>query len=94
MFGDGEGLNTEIKFAVGATYDAFIKAWGSFASEKLLFIDTWSELLTEYDIKTIAHATEHCIQTLKGPPTLPEFRTYCYRIKKQRTFNRSYSFKN
>ncbi len=81
MFGDGEGLNTEIKFVVGAAFDAFSKAWGDLASEKIFWIDTWSELLVEYDVRTIGHATEHCIQTLTRSPTLPEFKTYCKRIK-------------
>lgn len=81
MFGEGKGLDTEIKFVVAAAFDAFSKAWGDIASEKLFWVDTWSEPLAEYDAKTISHATAHCIQTLARSPTLPEYMTYCQRIK-------------
>ncbi len=80
MFGEGKGLNTEIKFVVATAFDAFSKAWGDLVSQKLSWVDTWAELLQQYDVTTIGHATEHCVQTLTRSPTLSEFRVYCQRI--------------
>ena len=81
MFDDKTGLNSEIKFAVGATYEAFHKTWGELSSNKVSWVNTWSEWLDGIDIKTIQHATEFCIQNLDDAPNLPVFIKYCTRIK-------------
>jgi hypothetical protein len=93
MFGDGDGLNSEIKFAVAAAYDAFSKSWGDLPSEKIFWVDRWSSLLNRFDVRTIGHATEYCVQSLtrahfaRVPNLLPK-------NKKQGTFNRSNNFKS
>ena len=80
MFGDGKGLDKEVKFSVAASYDAFNKKWGDLVSEKLSWVETWSDGLSGYSVQTIRQATDHCLNELSRSPTLPEFRIYCDRI--------------
>jgi len=79
MFGDKKGLSAEVKFSVNSVYDAFSNKWNDFDHDKLSWIDTWSELLSTYSIKSINKALEHCINNLNRAPSAFEFRTYCQR---------------
>jgi len=76
-----EGLDSEIKFVIAATYELFQRTWGDLHSEKIDWVDTWSGLLKSFDAKTIKYASEYCVQNLRGSPTLPIFRIYCQRVR-------------
>jgi len=81
MFDNKTGLNTEVKFAVAAVYESFNKKWEDFYYDKLSWIDTWSEILSDCNIDAIRAASEYSANNLQRSPTVFEFRTICQRIE-------------
>lgn len=90
MFGDKEGLNTDIKFAVSSIYDGFSNKWDNFDHDKLSWISTWSEVLSSFSVKQINIALQHCIKNINRPPSVFEFRTYCKRAQNNENMNAPY----
>jgi hypothetical protein len=72
MFGDGEGLQSGVKFAVAATYEKFAKKWG-LSIEKLLWVDIWSPLLERFTVSEINAAADYCVNEFRRPPVPVEF---------------------
>jgi hypothetical protein len=81
MFGDGEGLNTEVKFAVAATYDKFDAKWG-ISTEKLRWVDIWSPFLSRFTVNEINAVADYCIKEFRRPPVPVEYIELCTRLKK------------
>lgn len=72
MFGDGEGLELEIKFAVEATYEKFANRWGM-VSEKLHWVDIWAPFLASFTVDEINTVADHCVKDFRRPPVPAEF---------------------
>ena len=72
MFGDGEGLQSSIKFAVAATYEKFAAKW-DMPTEKLRWIDVWASLLQDLTVSEINFVADHCVREFRRPPAPAEF---------------------
>lgn len=80
MFGDGEGLSTEVKFAVAATYDKFAAEWG-ISTEKLRWVDIWSPFLSRFTVNEINAVADYCIKEFRRPPVPVEYIELCTRLR-------------
>lgn len=80
MFGDGEGLSTEVKFAVAAAYDKFSAKWGM-SVEKLRWVDIWSPFLSRFTIAEINSVADYCIKEFRRPPVPVEYIELCTRLR-------------
>lgn len=83
MFGDGEGLRTEVKFAVAAAYDKFAAKWG-ISVEKLRWIDDWSSFLSRFTVAEINSVAEYCVNEFRRPPVPVEYIELCTRLRNGR----------
>lgn len=72
MFGNGEGLQSQVTFAVAATYDKFAKKWG-LSNEKLSWVDTWATMLERFSVQEINSVADYCVEALHRPPGLGKF---------------------
>lgn len=72
MFGEGEGLESSVKFAVTATYDKFNRKWG-LPTEKLKWVDIWSPFLSKFSIAVINRVSDYCIHEFPSPPVPAKF---------------------
>jgi hypothetical protein len=80
MFGDGEGLQTEVKFAVAAAYDKFAAKWGG-TSEKLRWVDDWSSFLSRFSVDEINSVADYCVSEFRRPPVPVEYIELCTRVR-------------
>lgn len=80
MFGDGEGLRTEVKFAVAAAYDKFDSKWGM-PPDKLRWVDIWSPLLNRFTLNEINAVADYCVTEFRRPPVPGEYIELCTRLR-------------
>lgn len=80
MFGEGEGLSTEVKFAVAATYEKFAAKWGM-PVEKLRFVDDWSSFLGRFTVTEINSVADYWVQEFRRLPTAGEYIELCNRLR-------------
>jgi hypothetical protein len=80
MFGDGEGLKSEIKFAAGATYEKFASKW-DMPVEKLRWVDIWAPFLTRFSVVEINAAADHCVKEFRRPPVPVELIELATRVR-------------
>ncbi|MCP1574192.1 hypothetical protein J2S30_002571 [Herbaspirillum rubrisubalbicans] len=80
MFGDGEGLNAEVKFAVAAAYDKFHMKWGLNA-EKLRWVEIWSAVLSKFSTREINEVAAYCLKEFRRPPVPVEYIELCTRYR-------------
>ncbi|MBJ9622326.1 hypothetical protein [Burkholderia multivorans] len=80
MFEKGEGLNSELKFAVAATYDKFAKQWEMPVS-KLQWVDLWAPLLERFTVAEINAAADHCVKEFHRPPVPVELIELATRVR-------------
>lgn len=80
MFGDGEGLQSNVKFAVAATYDKFTAQW-KLPAQKLRWVDIWSSLLSRFSVEEINSVANYCVREFRRPPIPVEFIELCHRIR-------------
>ena len=80
MFGDGEGLHTEVKFAVAATYDKFAAKWGV-TGDKLRWVDDWASFLSRFSVAEINSVADYCVIEFRRPPVPVEYIELCTRVR-------------
>ncbi|WP_402719856.1 hypothetical protein [Janthinobacterium rivuli] len=80
MFGDGEGLETEVKFAVAAAYDKFNEKWG-LPTEKLRWVDIWSPCLSRFSVAEINAIAAYIVTEYRRPPVPVEYIELCTRLR-------------
>ncbi|KGS21609.1 hypothetical protein [Burkholderia pseudomallei] len=80
MFDKGEGLNSEVKFAVAATYDKFSQRWDLLV-DKLKWVDMWAQLLGNFSVEEINTAADYCVAEFRRPPVPVEMRILAERVR-------------
>lgn len=80
MFDKGEGLNSEVKFAVSATYDKFSQRW-DLLMDKLEWVDAWAQLLGSFSVEEINAAADYCVAEFHRPPVPVEMRILAERVR-------------
>ncbi|WP_031364594.1 hypothetical protein [Caballeronia sordidicola] len=80
MLGDGEGLESEIKFAVGATFEKFARKW-DLPMEKLRWVDIWAPLLSRFTVTEINAAADYCVKEFRRPPVPVELIELATRVR-------------
>jgi hypothetical protein len=80
MFDKGEGLASDVKFAVAATYDKFSQRWEMLV-DKLKWVDLWSQLLSSFSVAEINTAADYCVTEFRRPPVPVEFRVLAARVR-------------
>lgn len=80
MFDKGEGLNSEVKFAVAATYDKFSQRW-DLIPDKLKWVDVWAPLLSSFSVQEINVAADYCMAEFRRPPVPVELRILAERVR-------------
>lgn len=80
MFDKGEGLDSDIKFAVAAAYDKFSQRWGLLV-DRLKWVDMWAQLLGNFTVAEINAAAEYCVAEFRRPPVPVEMRELAQRVR-------------